>query len=326
MIGRYEIEVYNNRIHYFLTVKRNITILQGNSATGKTELIRLIQEYEANGASSGITLRCDAKCTVLTSIDWELRMQALSGTIVFIDETATFLKSGRFAELVKGSDNYYVIVTRDDLGQLPYSVEEIYGLRNVTDSQKYKKYRRVYNEMYRLYHFDIKDGTEPETVITEDSNSGFDYFNLLFPKKCISSHGKARVQDMIRKEQRKTMLIIVDGAAFGSEIGKVMRYIKSNHIKCALYAPESFEYLVLSAGLFDVPKSVLGETYLFADSKQYMSWESFYTSYLTDMTRNTIFQYGKMSLPAYYRSEGNVRKIAEQLPPVLQDNSTHENS
>ena len=28
MTGKYEIEVYNNRVHYFLTVKRNITILQ----------------------------------------------------------------------------------------------------------------------------------------------------------------------------------------------------------------------------------------------------------------------------------------------------------
>ena len=48
MIGKYEIEICNNRVHYFLTVRRNITILQGNSATGKTELIRLIGEYEQN--------------------------------------------------------------------------------------------------------------------------------------------------------------------------------------------------------------------------------------------------------------------------------------
>lgn len=39
MVGKYDIEVYNKRVHYFLTVKRNITILQGNTATGKTELI-----------------------------------------------------------------------------------------------------------------------------------------------------------------------------------------------------------------------------------------------------------------------------------------------
>ena len=46
MVGKYEIEVYNNKVHYFLTIKRNITILQGDSETGKTELIRLIQERQ----------------------------------------------------------------------------------------------------------------------------------------------------------------------------------------------------------------------------------------------------------------------------------------
>ena len=70
MKGKYGIEVYNSRVHYALSVKRNITILNGNSGTGKTELIRLVGEYEENGASSVITLRCDRKCRVLTSADW----------------------------------------------------------------------------------------------------------------------------------------------------------------------------------------------------------------------------------------------------------------
>lgn len=154
MLGKYEIEVYNNRVHYFLTIKRNITILKGNSATGKTELIRLVSEYEANGASSGITLSCDVKCRVLTAADWELRLKAMKKSIIFIDETAAFIHTKRFAELVKGSDNYFVIVSRDDLSQLPYSIDEIYGLRDATDIQKYKTYRRIYNEMYKIYNLE----------------------------------------------------------------------------------------------------------------------------------------------------------------------------
>ena len=167
MVGKYEIEVYNNKVHYFLTIKRNITILQGDSATGKTELIRLIQEHETNGTSSGITLICDVKCTVLTAVDWELRLSSMNSQIVFIDETAGFLRSQRFAELVKGSDNYFVIVSRDALSQLPYSVDEIYGLRNVSDTQKYKTYKRIYNEMYKLYHLDPQGTKDPEVIITE---------------------------------------------------------------------------------------------------------------------------------------------------------------
>lgn len=89
----------------------------------------------------------------------------MNSQIVFIDETAVFLRSQRFAELVKGSDNYFVIVSQDALSQLPYSVDEIYGLRNVSDTQKYKIYKRIYNEMFKLYHLDTKGMKEPQYTL-----------------------------------------------------------------------------------------------------------------------------------------------------------------
>ena len=317
MIGKYKVEVYNKKVHYFLTIKRNITILQGNSATGKTELIRLIQEHETNGSSSGITLICDMNCTVLTAVDWELRLSSMRDHIVFIDETAAFIRSQRFAELVKGSDNYFVIVSRDALSQLPYSINEIYGLRNVSDTQKYRTYKRVYNEMYKLYYVDPRITKEPEVVITEDSNAGYEYFDTLYHGLCISAHGKNNVYDTIRNVQGKTVLAIVDGAAYGSEIGKVLRYLEGGNAKCTLYAPESFEYLILSSGLVDVPKSILQETYLYADSKAYMSWEEYYSSYLAYITRNTVYLYSKLRLAEVYKTKGAVAKISEIMPEAI---------
>ena len=319
MTGRYEIDIYNNRVHYFLTIKRNFTVLQGNSATGKTELIRLVQEHEANGNSSGITLICEAKCTVLTTVDWEIRLQSLNGNIIFIDDTAAFLKTKRFAELTKGSDNYFVLVTRDDLNMLPYSVDEIYGLRNVTGSQKYKTYKRVYNEMYRLYNFDISTSVKPQKVITEDSNSGYEFFKEVYSgnAECVSACGKGNVCNVIRNADEVATLAIVDGAAFGPEIGKIMRYLESSNACCVIFAPESFEYLILSSGLFDVPKEILEETHKFADSKQFMSWEEFYTYYLADITRNTVYQYGKLKLRAAYKKEGAVKKIVAKMPSQI---------
>ncbi len=317
MLGRYEIEVYNSRVHYFLTIKRNITVLQGNSATGKTELIRLIQEYATNGASSGITLRCEVRCTTLTALDWEIRLRALQGNIIFIDETAGFLRSQRFAEMVRGSDNYFVIVTRDDLSQLPYSVDEIYGLRNVSDTQKYKTYHRVYNEMYRLYHLEAEQKAKPDMVITEDSNAGFEFFDIVYPNMCTSARGKSNIYSQIRDNRGKKLLAIVDGAAFGSEIGKVMRYLQSSHADCVIYAPESFEYLILSSGIMDVPEAVIQKTYEYADSTRYMSWEEFYTAYLTELTQNTVYRYSKSKLAEFYKTEGTVSKIAAVIPKEI---------
>ena len=324
MVGKYDIELYNNKVHYFLTVKRNITILQGNSATGKTELIRLLQEHEANGISSGITLLCDVRCTVLTPIDWEIRLTSASQSIIFIDETADFLNSKRFAELVKGSDNYFVIVSRDGLSQLPYSIDEIYGLGNASESQKYKTYHKVYNEMYKLYHLSLEKGNAPQVVITEDSNSGYEFFNILYGEICESAQGKSNVYDLIRKEKDKPILAIVDGAAFGCEIAKIHRYLETNNLHCNLYAPESFEYIILSSNVLDVPKSVLNESYLYADSKQFMSWEEYYSHYLADITRNSVYQYSKARLAEVYKTEGNVAKIAFVIPELIRPNEAND--
>ena len=52
-------------------------------------------------------------------------------------------------------------------------------------------------------------------------------------------------------------------------------------------------------------KGFLEETYQYADSKKFMSWEEFYTWYLADITRNTIYQYGKTRLAEAIQNGGN---------------------
>ena len=56
MKGSYEISVQNNKVKYQFTIRRNITVIQGNSATGKTTLVDLIREYQMNPIDSGISL------------------------------------------------------------------------------------------------------------------------------------------------------------------------------------------------------------------------------------------------------------------------------
>ena len=139
MVGRYEIEIYNNKLHYRLEVKRNITIIQGNSATGKTTLINLISEYERLGNGSGITLICEKDCVVLPSSRWQEYIGETKDSIIFVEENLPFIRTREFAESVISSDNYFVIIYRDSLPFLPYSIEEIYGIREDRESQKYIK-------------------------------------------------------------------------------------------------------------------------------------------------------------------------------------------
>ena len=71
MKGRYRIVVKNSSVRYDFEIRRNITIIKGDSATGKTTLVDMIREYYENGISSGIEITCDKVCAVVEDRDWK---------------------------------------------------------------------------------------------------------------------------------------------------------------------------------------------------------------------------------------------------------------
>lgn len=192
MKGAHRIIVESKKIKYNFVIRRNITVLTGDSATGKTVLIDMIREYRRYGADSGIRVTCDCPCRTLDNEDWSSQLEKISGSIIFIDEGNRFLVTKQFAEMIQGSDNYFVLATREKLPMLPYSVEEIYGFHQ---SGKYTDAKKKYNELYHLYgQISTETFVNPSLVITEDTNSGYDFFSSLAEKKeisCISANGKS---------------------------------------------------------------------------------------------------------------------------------------
>ena len=196
MKGTHEVTVKNNRVQYKFTLRRNLTILRGDSATGKTTLIDLITQYAGDKENSGVFLQCDKPCAVLTADLWQIRLSMMKDSIVFIDEDNAFVSTQEFAELVKKSDNYYVIAIREALPQLPYSVEEIYTLKNVT--RGYGKIKRLYTSFAHIYQKELSAQPipKPDVVIVEDSNSGYQFFKNIFEEqgiRCISANGKSNI-------------------------------------------------------------------------------------------------------------------------------------
>ena len=157
MKGLHHIVLETARLKYEFTVRRNITVIQGESATGKTTLIGLLNEYALRGPSSGIKLESDVPCTVYGGSPdlWKTILEAVHSSIVFIDEGYDFIFTREFAALINGSDNYYVFITRKPIRNLPYSINEIYGIRT---TGKYHYPEKIYHEFYPLI---------PEEVPTE---------------------------------------------------------------------------------------------------------------------------------------------------------------
>lgn len=321
MKGKYHIVVQNEYLKYEFDLRRNLTIIKGDSATGKTTLIEMIQEFLINGEDSGISLSCEVECRVLTGNLWKGQLSEIKDSIVFIDEGNRFVVTKDFAEMVKNSNNYYVIVTRENIETLPVSVDEIYGIRS---SGKYGSLNPVYHQLYRIYNFDKSERfpIKPEAVIVEDSNSGYDFFKNVSENSgitCISAKGKSNIYSIIsRKKIEEDTVLIADGAAFGFQMNRLEYFVKTNK-NIHLYLPESFEWLLLKSGVIrDVNlKEVLEQPSDYIESQDFFSWEQYFTSLLIEISRGSYLEYSKKKLNPNYLQGKIKNKILHVIEGII---------
>ena len=317
MKGKYKVIVRNNKLHYEFEIKRNITIIQGDSATGKTTLINMLRQAENLGESSGVDVLSNVPCRILEGVSWKLILQNTAGTIFFIDEENAFINTEEFAAEVRGSDNYFVLITRENLYNLPYSVEEIYGLYA---SGRYQNTKKIYQQMYRRYS-DIQElPIKPELFIVEDSNSGYEFFKAVSDERnleCESAGGKSNIFSKIKNVKNREVCVIADGAAIGPEMNGLYE-ISHKKKNIHLYLPESFEWIVLKSGLIDDReiRKILETPELFIDSKKYFSWERFFTNLLIEKTKNSYLQYRKSAINKTYLHSKNKEKILNCIEAI----------
>ena len=141
-------------------------------------------------------------------------------------------------------------------------------------------------------------------VLTDDSNSGYQFFSHICQAnglKCESMNGKSNVFHYINEHKDQKILVIADGAAFGSEIDRVLKLIRENET-AALYLPESFEWLILKSGVLKNNQidQILDEPAEYIESRDYFSWERFFTSVLIENTRDSYLAYAKKKLNEAY--------------------------
>ena len=239
---------------------------------------------------------------------------------MLIDEDNAFMKSYEFAHAARRSSNYYVLVAREALPQLPYSVDEIYSLRNTgRASSKYPAYYRVYTSTYRIYADDEFAGEKPQPVVVEDSNSGFDFFSALCRVsgvRCVSACGKTNIFDVVREADESDILVIADGAAFGPEMAYLVSLRRFKSIK--LFLPESFEWLVLKSGLFadaEVQQMLLNPAE-HIEYSEFFSWEQFFTAELIVRSKDSYLAYNKSKLNDSYLGERESQTIKGVLPDL----------
>lgn len=319
MKGSYHIIVQNRTLKYEFDIRRNLTIIQGNSATGKTTLVEMIREAHLD-SYSGIIISCQCPCRVIEGDLWKEQISFIQDSIIFIDEGASFVETEEFATAAKNSSNYFVIVTRENLEMLPISVEEVYGIRS---SGKYGSLEPVYHETYRIYDLDeaVETPIIPDKILVEDSNSGYEFFRNIadeYGLACQSAHGKSNIFTCLADSStEENILVIADGAAFASQMNRIA-FVAHRNDKIHLYLPESFEWLLMDSGIIQdrAVRQILEDPSAYIDSSEYFSWERFFTSLITQKTAGTYLQYSKSELNKNYLQKSIKDKILLHMKQI----------
>lgn len=136
--------------------------------------------------------------------------------------------------------------------------------------------------------------------------------------KCISAGGKSNVFHHLNLNKEETVLIIADGSAFGSEIDKVLHLLKERG-NASLYLPESFEWLILSANIFNdkIIKNILDKPANYIECKEFFSWERFFTALLNKTSKNTYLAYSKKTLNKAYLNKTIKSSILAQMNKIV---------
>ncbi len=286
MKGSYRFRVKSKKIIFEFSIRRNITVIRGESASGKTTLLHMMYEYLRIGRESGYSVSADSSYYVYLRKEvgrsWQDALYPLKNTIIFIEENNPFVFSKEFAEFVRKSGNYVVLVNRSPFKMLPYSIHEIYEI--VTDA-KHADVRESYHELKELYsNYPVAENNRADIVVTGDSNSGYQFFSSLFWKKhVVSAAGNSSVPDVIQDLQGGDVLVIADGAAFGAVIENCLEYISARTgQRISIWMPESFEYLILKSGLIKSEElhKILESIPDYVDSGEYESWERYFTQFV----------------------------------------------
>ena len=319
MTGTKNIRISNRYASFTFDIRRNITIVRGDSGTGKTTLFAMVEDYTRNKEKSGVNVSAPCPCVALTDLYWQAQLQDIHESVVFIDEDSSFIHKKEFAEAVRASDNYYILFTREDLHELPYSIEEIYEIKS---SGKYHSFKKMYASSFKNGYF--HDGAvkvKIDGILTEDAKAGFQFFNAVWAKnggQCIPAGANTMIFAKLKDNLDKKMLVIADGAAFGAEIDRVLKLEKAG-CKLCLYLPESFEWVILRSGLIDDVDQIMENPSDYIASEKWFSWERYFTALLVDRTKDGYLAYSKAKLNKNYLNEREKASIIQVLPDVELD-------
>ena len=311
MENQINIKLKSKRINYNLEFSHRINIVRGDSASGKSAFIRLLDSRK----DSNIQITSNYKLLHITPEFLQFVRDSgnsFSSEYVYIMDEIDIAGNKDMIKLISHSSYKFILMIREsNLNNLPYGIDQIYEIYR---SGKYNLSRKMYNDQNINKNVNFRN---IKVIITEDSHSGYQFYENLHDFDVISVNGNSNINRNIKMDQ----IVIVDSIGFGPYIDNYIN-ISRNRNNFLIY-PKSFEWLILTSNIFRISDNELEHKYL---NYPYIIEEKFYEAILKESCQNINIWYNKSKLNSYFLEDIQYNKIIQRLEDLFQINLLDLNS
>lgn len=278
------VKVSTKKYVYEFDLERRVTVIRGDSGTGKTLLANLlVAEPE-----TGVTIECERNFVLMNNnirINYSTWFKDYDNVVFILDEDSRWLRDRRFYDAALESGAWLLVMDRSTLlTTYECSVESVMRLRV---SGKYRTLEKLYTHQTKTFNRDWP-------LLTEDTGSGYTFMQSVRTK--VAPLGGKDLVDKLSPDELYGKIYLMDGAAYGQKLHPYYNdWVKG---RLAFILPESFEWVLLHSPQFyqyNEVRDVLANPVAHgANSIKYKTWENFFTEFLHDFTvRRWIRGYDK---------------------------------
>ena len=293
------LEIKGKRINYLLEIRDRITIIRGDSATGKSTMVKIISQ-KLRGVNNGFEINTpfQLKEVLIDNIEYP----DLDCNNLYILDGGTLEHSDKFANFVNKSRSYFIIISRDRLSNIMYSFESIYEFY---DDNGITKLKRKYVELNDQY----VNKQKLNKFITVGSNSGYQLYNKFKNIDVLTAKSNSKIAKMIK--DKDNIIVAFDSIAIGPYIENIYSISRNKNIYF-LY-PESFEWLLLNSDIFQQSDIEDSMNYV---STIYITDEEYYIKLLIEVSSRVDIEdlkYNKHKLSPWYLEDSRFNKVINKL-------------
>lgn len=261
-----DIRLSDRNVDYKFTLWDKFTLLRGDTATGKTTLYHMFESY----SQSHLNIKCSGynNLSILpilnTRGEYEKVLLPGDKQVFIVDESHPFLHTYGYDQILKASDNYFIIISRRHAyDNLPIHLRSVVQL---VSSGKYHTFKQIYEIPEQIEKF--------TSCICEDSQTGNKFLSQFLP--CVStSTGKNNIAAAM-KDSNESLLLVYDVAGIGATYDDICVAERQREQPVTRLAWDSFESYIIDSTLY---KKAPRPDY---DCK-YQSYESYSTKVLHDI-------------------------------------------